>query len=180
MRSPLSTISPTARRRIEAQGYLGLNDQTLGSINYGLRFGPAVCLIGALIGTRLASSTLFLLLALVAALGVLLPTPPLDWLYNSGVRHLLHALPLPPTSRPRRFACLLATLCLLGAAGGFWVGQPLVSYLFGGLMVITPGILVGTGFCVPSFLYGLLFGTPACATDYLAIGKSGEQAKSAK
>lgn len=158
-------LSPTTRRRVEMQGYLGLNDQTLASVNYGLRFGPAICTVGALVGSLLASSKLFLLLALVAGAGVFLPTPPLDWLYNVGVRHLLHTLPLPATSRPRRFACLLATLCLLAGAYGFGLGRPMVGYIFGGLMVVTPAILVISGFCVPSFLYGLIFGKPTCPEE---------------
>ncbi|MCX6047944.1 MAG: DUF4395 family protein [Chloroflexi bacterium] len=160
----MATIA-TTRHRIEAQGYLGLNDQTVAGINYGLRFGPAVCLIGALTATLLASPRLFWILALVAAAGLFLPTPPLDWLYNVGVRHLFKAPPLPATSRPRRFACLLATLFLLAAAGGFEGGQPALGYLFGGLLTITPAILVSTGFCVPSFIYGLLFGKPTCPAE---------------
>jgi hypothetical protein len=160
----IKTISPTTHRRIEAQGYLGLSDQTLVGINYGLRFGPAVPLVGALLGTLWASPGLFLGLALVAAPGLFLPTPPLDWLYNVGLRHLFHILPLPTTARPRRFACLLATLSLLGVAGGFWLGQPRVGYLCGGLMVVTPAILVSTGFCAPSFIYRLIFGAPTCPT----------------
>ena len=158
----MSTLPTTTRRRIEMQGYLGLHDQALAGIDFGLRFGPAICMIGALIGTVGTSPLLLVLLAVVAAAGIFLPTAPLDLLYNMTVRHLYKSDPLPATTQPRRFACLLATLCLLAAAAGFWWGAPAVGYLFGGLMVGTPLILVSTGFCVPSFLYGLLFGKPSC------------------
>jgi hypothetical protein len=158
----MATISTTTRHRVEAQGYVGLDDQTLTGVNVGLRFGPAVCAAVALLATWLASPSLFAGLALLAGVGVLLPTPPLDWLYNVSVRRLVHMPPLPATSRPRRFACLLASLCLSGAAVSFFLGRLAIGYTFGGLMVITPMVLVITGFCVPSFIYGLIFGRPGC------------------
>ncbi|MEZ4864243.1 MAG: DUF4395 family protein [Caldilineaceae bacterium] len=158
----MATVTEITRHRIETQGYLGLNDQALTGINLGLRFGPAICMIGALIGTWDASPALLMLLAVVAAAGIFLPAAPLDLLYNLTVARVCNAHPLPATPQPRRFACLLATLCLLAAAAGFWWGRPAIGYLFGGLMVGTPLLLVSTGFCVPSFLYGVLFGKPSC------------------
>ncbi len=41
----MSVISITTRRRIEAQGFVGLDDDTLAQINYWLRLAPAICMI---------------------------------------------------------------------------------------------------------------------------------------
>jgi hypothetical protein len=51
----MSMISMTARRRIEAQGFVGLDDNSLSQINYWLRLAPANCMIWTAMGTALAS-----------------------------------------------------------------------------------------------------------------------------
>ena len=35
-------VTPSVRRRVEAQGFLGLDDQTIGQLNYWLRLSPAI------------------------------------------------------------------------------------------------------------------------------------------
>ena len=51
----MSEVSSSARLRIEAQGFLGLEDQTLAQINYWLRLAPAICMVWAAVGTALGS-----------------------------------------------------------------------------------------------------------------------------
>jgi hypothetical protein len=49
------------------------------------------------------------------------------------------------------------------AAWGFQVENVVFSYSFGWCLVVAAFVNVGTGFCIPSLLYGLLFGkSSAC------------------
>jgi hypothetical protein len=157
----MSEISTTARKRIEAQGFMGLDDMTLSQINYWLRLAPAICMIWAAVGTALASPAVLWALAPFAALGAILPGHPFDVIYNFGLRHLSKTRTIPRYQYPRRFACLLATTMLITAAWGFQAGLPAVGYSTGGLLAAAAFVNVTTGFCIPSFIYGLIFGKPA-------------------
>ena len=79
-------MNEVMRRRIEAQGFLGLDDQTVGGLNYSLRLSPAICMIWAAIGTALESPPVLWALAPFALLGALLPGHPFDLLYRFGVQ----------------------------------------------------------------------------------------------
>lgn len=120
-----ATISATARTRIEAQGFVGLDDRTLSQINYWLRLSPTICMTWATVGTALGSATLLWSLVPFAALGAVLPGHPFDVLYTYGFRHLVHGPRLPRYPMPRRVACMMATVMLTGAAWGFQAGMPL-------------------------------------------------------
>jgi hypothetical protein len=161
----MSEISVTGRTRIEAQGFLALDDRTLVQINYWLRLSPAICMAWAAVGTALGSATILWSLAPFAALGaILLPGHPFDVLYNYGFRHLVHGPRLPPYPLPRRFACLMATVMVAGAAWAFQAGHPLVGQILGWSLVAAAFMNVSIGFCIPSFIYGLVFGKPSsCA-----------------
>lgn len=158
-------ISATARDRIEAQGFLGLDDRMVCQINYWLRLSPAICLVWTAVGTALQSATVLWWLVPFAALGSLLPGHPFDLLYAYGFRYMVHGPPLPRYPLPRRFACLMATGMLVGAAWGFQVGLPVVGQVLGWTLVAAALVQVSTGFCIPSFIYGLVFGKPSsCGT----------------
>jgi hypothetical protein len=135
------SVTPVMKARVEMQGFTGLNDETIAGINLGLRTAPAVCMVWAGTGTALASAAVLWSLVPFALLGAILPGPP---------------YPL-----PRRFACLLATVMLCAAAWGFQSGHMAVGYGVGGVLAAAASVNVLTGFCIPSFLYGLLFGKPA-------------------
>jgi len=161
----MSEMSATTRDRIEAQGFLGLDDRTVCQINYWLRLAPAICMVWTAVGTALQSATVLWWLVPFAALGALLPGHPFDLLYTYGFRQVVHGPALPRYPLPRRFACLLATVMLVGAAWGFQVGLPLVGQVIGWTLVAAAFVQVSTGFCIPSFIYGLVFGKPSsCGT----------------
>jgi len=162
----MSEMSLTARRRIEAQGFIGLDDRSVRRINYWLRLSPAICLVWAAVGTALQSEAVLWWLVPFAALGALLPGHPFDLLYTYGFRYLVHGPPLPRYPLPRRFACLLATVMLVAAAWSFQVGLPLLGQSIGWTLVAAALVNVTTGFCIPSFIYGLVLGRPSsCAID---------------
>lgn len=85
----MSTVSTTTRQRIEAQGYLGLNDATLAEVGPWLRLSPAICMVWIATATFYESATALLVLITCAALGTILPWHPFDVIYNHGIRHLL-------------------------------------------------------------------------------------------
>mgnify|MGYP003576227691 CR=1 FL=1 len=154
----MSLVSPTARRWIEAQGFIGLDDGTLAAIQYWLRLSPAICMIWTAAGLFLGSAMMLWALVPFAALGAVLPTHPFDVCYNSGVRRLRRTPPIPRYGVPRRFACLMATILLTVAAWALQSGLTTLAYGAGGLVVLGAFVNVTTGFCVPSFIYGLFVG----------------------
>jgi Domain of unknown function (DUF4395) len=135
-------MNDAMRSRIEAQGFLGLDDRMIGRLNYWLRLSPAICMIWAAIGTALESA-------------------PVLWaLAPFGVQPLTSGPPIPPNPLPRRFACLLATVMIVTAAWSFQSGRTLSGQILGWALVTAAFVNVSTGFCIPSFLYGLIFGKP--------------------
>jgi hypothetical protein len=157
----VNQISVNKKVRIEAQGFVGLDDRTLAQIDYWLRLSPAICMLWAAVGTALNSPTILWPLVPFAALGALLTGHPFDLLYNYGVRYLVHGPRLPRYPPPRRFACLLATALIAGAAWGFQCGHALVGHILGWSLVAAALANVSVGFCVPSFIYGMIFGKPS-------------------
>ena len=158
----MSAVSATVRERIQAQGFCGLDDTTYAQINYPLRLAPAICMAWAAVGTALASPTILLALAPFAALGAILPGHPFEVLYNYGLRHMFGTPPLPRSPIRRRFACLVGTIMLVAAALGFQAGMSMVGYVVGWSLVAAAFVNVSTGFCVPSFIYRLVFGQGGC------------------
>jgi len=157
---PLSSNS-IARARIEAQGFRELDDRTVSQINYWLRLSPAICMVWTAIGTALESSPVLWWLVPFAVLGAMLPGHPFDVLYTYGFRYLVRGPRLPRYPLPRRFACLMATIMIAGAAWSFHTGRPLLGHVLGWTLVAAAFANVSTGFCIPSFLYGLVFGKPS-------------------
>ena len=84
----MSQISTTARERIQAQGFCGLNDATYAQINYPLRLSPGIMMVWVAVGTVLASARIMWALVPFTALGAILTGHPFDVLYNHGLRYL--------------------------------------------------------------------------------------------
>jgi hypothetical protein len=154
----MHAIAPHTRGRIEAQGFLGLSDTTLVGINLGLRVAPTLCMLWTATGTALASHVVLWALVPFAALGAVLRGHPFDVLYNHGLRYIKRTPALPPYAMPRRFTCAMATVWLAAAAWSFQSGATLSGQLLGYAFVAVAFVTVTTGFCIPSFVFGLLFG----------------------
>ena len=80
----MSTLTETARARIQAQGFCDLDDKTYAQLNYPLRLSPAICMTWAAVGTALASAPILWALVPFAALGAILRGHPFDVFYNYG------------------------------------------------------------------------------------------------
>jgi hypothetical protein len=145
------------RRRIEAQGFQGLDDAALAEIGPWLRWSPALCAVFMAIGTILASPPVLWALAAIALLGAVLPAHPFDLFYNHVVRHLTGTRPLPHHGPQRRFACGMAAAWLTGTGLAFHQGAAPLGYVLGGTLTIVAAIVGTTQFCIPSLVYNTLF-----------------------
>ncbi len=151
-------ISAVMRRRLEIQGFCDLDDAVLSEVEPWLRFTPALCATLMGVGTALALPPLLWALVPVAALGAAFPAHPFDLVYNYGLRRLTGTRPLPPNGAPRRFACGMAAVWLMATAAAFTAGAPVVGYVLGGVLTAVAGLVATTHFCIPSLVYGALFG----------------------
>lgn len=158
----MKTVSETTRKRIEMQGFTGLDDAQLARLAPWLRVGPAVCLLWTAAGTALGSPAVLWALVPFAALGTVLPVHPFDVPYNLGLRFLFGAPPIPSYGTPRRFACAIATVWIAAIALAFQLGVTTLGVLLGTTFLVGPAVNVTTGFCIPSWLFGL---PPVCRTS---------------
>jgi uncharacterized protein DUF4395 len=151
----------TMRRRVEAQGFVHLDDATLADVGPWLRLAPAICMTWTAAATIAASAPALWALVPFAALGAILRGHPFDAIYNHGIRHALRTPHLPPYNAPRRFACGVATIWLASTALAFQNGATLLGYILGFSLVLAAAVPTFTDFCIPSFIYGLVFGKPS-------------------
>ena len=124
----MNTVSSTTRKRIEAQGYLGLSDAGLAEVGPWLRLAPAICMVWSAIATLYQSELALMILVPFAALGALLRGHPFEAIYNYGIRHIIGTQKLPPAQAPRRFACGVATIYLLVTIIAFHNGFPFIIH----------------------------------------------------
>ncbi|HVT60719.1 MAG TPA: DUF4395 family protein [Thermoanaerobaculia bacterium] len=155
----MATVSSTTRRRLEIQGIVGLDDQTLAGTGPWLRLAFALCALFAGIGTVFASPAFLWALAAIAALAAASPVHPFDLLYNYGLRHLTGTGPLPRRGAPTRFACGIGAVWLLVTGWAFQSGALLAGYILGGLLTCSAALVSTTDICLPSLLYQRLFGS---------------------
>jgi hypothetical protein len=156
----MATISPTTRQRLEIQGFVGLDDQTLAKAGPWLRLAFALCTVLAASGTLLASPAFLWALIPIAVLAALFPVHPFDHLYNYGLRHLTGTGPLPKRGAPSRFACGLGAIWLLATGWAFKSGYDVSGYLLRGALILVGLLVSTTDICIPSLIYRRIFGFP--------------------
>jgi len=151
-------LSPALRQRLDIQGYGCETDDALASTQLWLRFSPGLCATIAALGTALASPAVLWGLMVFAVLGAVLTFHPFDLIYNYGIRRLTRTPELPRNGAPRRFACAMASVWLLATGALFQAGFDPAGYVLGGALVATAGLITTTHICIPSLVYGMLFG----------------------
>jgi hypothetical protein len=151
----------TACDRLRVQGYAGLDDDALSEVEPWLRWSPAVCTAVIAAGVVLASPVLLWALVPFAAAGALMRRHPFDYVYNYGVRRLIRTPALPGHGAPRRFACGLAAAWLVATGALFALGAATAGYVAGGILTGVGLLVATTHLCIPSIIYGLLFGRAA-------------------
>ena len=153
----MSDRSETKRRRLEMQGFCGLDDAEVRRLDPWLRVAPAVCGAWTLAATAFGSATALWVLAVFALAGVVLPVHPFDVPYQWGVRRWTGGPPIPRYTAPRRFACAVAGLFVTAAAVAFTLGAPVVGSVLGYVLVAATAVPVLTGFCAASAVWNRLF-----------------------
>lgn len=154
----MPAVSTFTHSCLVMQGFSRASVEARPGLAMTLRFTPAVCATLALAGLLLGSPVWLAGMAVVALIGVLLPSGhPIDLLFNHGVRHLVGAEPLPPNPAPRRFACGVGLVMLSSAALAFATGHPVLAWALGGFLVVVAAFNTLTNWCLASWFYGLMF-----------------------
>jgi hypothetical protein len=102
------------RRRVEVQGFSGLNADDFRTVVPWMRFPAAMNFGLNAIGTVMGSPAVLLGLAALMLVGAILPVHPWDVVYNVFVRRLTATRPLPTSGWRRRltFALGFVWLCV--------------------------------------------------------------------
>ncbi len=156
----MAEISAVTLRRLDIQGFEGIDDERLAETGRWLRLAFGLCSLMALTGTLLASPIGLWMLVPIAALGAAFPVHPFDYIYNYGLRHLTGTGPLPHRGAPSRINCGIATVWLIATASAFQSEAIFAGYVLGGLLVVVGGLVSTIDFCIPSLIYRSIFGFP--------------------
>ena len=155
-----NTLTATSRRRLDIQGFEGVEDAALAPVAPWLRLAFGLCAVMAGVGTALASPMILLVLFPIALLAAAFPVHPFDLLYNHAIRFMTGTGPLPRRGAPSRFACGLGAAWLVATAWAFDAGLTVAGYVLGGLLTGVAVLVSTMDICIPSFVYRSIFGFP--------------------
>jgi hypothetical protein len=145
---------------MDIQGFDTVDAQELAPVVPWLRLTFGLCGVLGGIGTLMASPTILLALALIAAIAAASPVHPFDLVYNYGIRHLTGTGPLPRRGLPTRFGCGMGAVLVLVTAWAFSAGHQAAGYALGGGLTFVVLLVSTTDICIPSLIYRLIFGWP--------------------
>ena len=154
------TLTPRTRRLLEIQGFDAVDVLELAPVAPWLRLAFGLCGLLGGVGTLLASPTILLVLALIAALAAASPVHPFDLIYNHGIRHFTGTGPLPKRGAPTRFGCGMGDVLVLVTAWAFSAGHQVAGYALGGALTFVVLLVSATDICIPSLIYRSIFGWP--------------------
>ena len=154
------TLTPRTRRLLEIQGFDAVDVRELAPVAPWLRLAFGLCGLLGGVGTLLASPTILLMLALIAALAAASPVHPFDLIYNHGIRHFTGTGPLPKRGAPTRFGCGMGAVLVLVTAWAFSAGHQVAGYALGGALTFVVLLVSTTDICIPSLIYRSIFGWP--------------------
>ncbi len=161
----MKPISVTTRKRLDMQGFVDLSDAELAEIRPWLRVSPALTVIWMAAGLFFGSAKVVWAMIPFSILGALLPGHPFDVFYNFGIRFFLGKRALPRYHLARRFCCMMASMWAGVVGWAFYSGATLLGYILGVLFIGAALLPVTIDFCIPAYLYGLIFGKPvSCST----------------
>jgi hypothetical protein len=145
---------------LEIQGFDAVDVLELAPVAPWLRLAFGLCGLLGGVGTLLASPTILLVLALIAALAAASPVHPFDLIYNHGIRHFTGTGPLPKRGAPTRFGCGMGAVLVLVTAWAFSAGHQVAGYALGGALTFVVLLVSTTDICIPSLIYRSIFGWP--------------------
>jgi hypothetical protein len=83
-----------------------------------------------------------------------------------GIRFLIGSRALPRYHIARRICCVAASVWAGLVGWAFYAEAMILSYILGGLFISAALLPVMIDFCIPAYLYNLLFGKPvSCTTE---------------
>ena len=144
------TLTPRTRRLLEIQGFDAVDVLELAPVAPWLRLAFGLCGLLGGVGTLLASPTILLVLALIAALAAASPVHPFDLIYNYGIRYFTGTGPLPKRGAPTRFGCGMGAILVLVTAWAFSAGHQVAGYALGGALTFVVLLVSTTDICIPS------------------------------
>jgi hypothetical protein len=151
-------------RRLEMQGFVSCDVESLRAIRLWLRLGPAICGVWMALGLVLQSTAALWALVPFAILGAFLPVHPFDVLYNAVIRRWTAKPPIPSYGLPRRFACLMAGLWISIIALLLGAGRTGPALAFGGFFLVGVLLNVTSDFCLGSWIFQKVRRTRAVRT----------------
>ena len=154
-------LTPRTARLLDIQGFDTVDMQELAPVAAWLRLAFGLCALLGGLGTVLASPTILLALALIAALAAVSPVHPFDFIYNYGIRHLTGTGPLPRRGVPTRLGCGMGAVLVLVTAWTFSAGHVVIGYALGGMLTFVVLLAGTTDICIPSMIYRSIFGWPS-------------------
>lgn len=161
----MKPISATTRKRLDMQGFVDQSDAALAEIRPWLRVSPALTVIWMTAGLFLGSAKVIWAMIPFSILGAMFPGHPFDVFYNFGIRFLIGTPALPRYHAVRRACCLMASLWAGVIGWAFYSDVTALGYILGALFIGAALLPVTTDFCIPAYLYGLIFGKPvSCST----------------
>ena len=139
------------------QGY-DYTRRELSELSWALRFTPAICMVGAIVGLITQQAPVHFTLAAIGILPFWFPSAhPIDLLYNHLIRPLWNGVRLPPNPLPRRIACFMGGTMNIGIGIAFLQDSVIAAYALGGILFVLQLIVITIHFCMASWMYeGLL------------------------
>jgi len=140
-------------RGLLQQGY-DYTAAELRELDWGLRFTPGVCMLGALVGLALREPAIHFALGALGILPFWFPAGhPVDLAYNHLLRPLWGGVRLPANPLPRRIACLMGGAMNVGIGLAFLQGAVVLAYVLGAVLIVLQLIVITTHFCLASWMY---------------------------
>lgn len=150
------------RQCLVQEGFGRLHDAELACLDLPLRFSPALCVGMTATGIATGNAVVFGLLAVLAAIAAATRRHPFDFVWEHLVRPLVGGPHIPKAPCPRRFAFVIATPVLAGAAVSLALGAEVLGLGLAVLQVAGCTAYVLAGWCGASLVYTKLFRrTPA-------------------
>jgi len=153
-------LSAAVRSRLDTQGYVDVDDATLSAVAPWVRWSPSICTSIVVLGTALASEWVLWRSCLRRDRGADAPPPVRLHIQSRPSASNWHAA---APGAQRAAAVRLRHGCGLDHRDSvaFAAGAPAAGYALGGMLAAVGALVSVTHFCVPSTIYGILFGKPA-------------------
>ncbi len=89
------------------------------------------------------------------------PLDPTGGIAQTNQRSWWRGPHLPKYGARKHFACAVGAAWVASIGAAFYFGQTYLGHALGGSMVVAAAVPTITDFCIPSFVWGLIFGKPA-------------------